>query len=467
MENTKCKSLKTLSRRDFLKMSYSCLIAGLSSSVPLSIGGCKSLSRDKPNIILITLDTTRADRLHCYGYTRWTSPSLDNLATKSVIYTRALAPSSWTLPSHASLFTGKFTSSHGARYDPEGPLNLSSAIANNPSWSQYRVRSISDKEKTLAEIVKSYGYNTGAVVAGPWLKKIFGLDKGFTYYDDSQIGSLNGRRASQVTSSALQWLKKVSKEKFFLFLNYFDPHYPYSPPEEFIYSFLPKGSLYPGKQLSVEEKNALYDAEILYMDYYIGHLFDNLKRLNLYDNMLLIITSDHGDLLGEHGIFGHGKFLFQEELHIPLIVKYPGTEISPKEEDGYIQLVDILPMILNRLNIPFPQDIQGNISPDIKHPIFAEVYPLPAMTPYGEWRALYQGNIKFLWNSKGNTMLFNLENDPAELDNLLPKDPDQAKSMALSMSEFLATLPKQRTSRPIQAIDEKTRESLKGLGYIK
>jgi arylsulfatase A-like enzyme len=278
---------------------------------------------------------------------------------------------------------------------------------------------------------------------------------------------LNGRRASQVTSSALQWLNKVSPGKFFLFLNYFDPHAPYSPPEEFQYSYLPKGSLYPGKQLSPEEMNDLYDAEILYMDYSIGQLFENLKRLNLYDNTWFIITSDHGDLLGEHGMFGHGKFLFQEELHIPLIIKYPGTEMSPKKEDEYVQLVDILPMILKRLNIPCPQDIQGNIPQDIKHPIFSEVYPLPGMTPYGEWRALYQGNFKFIWNSKGNHLLINLENDPTESDNLLPKNQHQAKTMALSMNEYIATLPKKRTSGPIQEIDEKTRESLKSLGYIK
>ena len=171
-----------LSRRKFLKKICNWLIAGSSAYFPFMVSCRKSPRHERPNILLITLDTTRADRLSCYGYERDTSLWLDTLAKESVMYTKAIAPSSWTLPSHASLFTGKFTSSHGARYDPNGPLMLTDAIKGPSTWNQYRARSISTNERTLAEILKGVGYTTGAVVGSPWLKRIFGISKGFDYH---------------------------------------------------------------------------------------------------------------------------------------------------------------------------------------------------------------------------------------------------------------------------------------------
>ena len=468
MERTEIISPDLLNRRRFLKRICSGLITGGLTSIPFSIGCSKPPQREKLNIILVTLDTTRADRLSCYGYKRATSPRLDKLANESVVYTRAIAPSSWTLPSHASLFTGKFPSSHGARYDLNGPLMLTNAIKGPTFWNKtFRARGIDTNEKTLAEILKDVGYTTGAVVGGPWLKRVFGLDKGFDYYDDDQITILNGRLASQVTSHALRWLKKISQKKFFLFLNYFDPHYPYKPPREFACTFLPKGSLSSPRKISHKETNALYDAEIFYMDFFIGQLLDNLKQFGLYHKTLIIVTADHGELLGEHGETLHGRYLYQEELHIPLIIKYPGTEYKPKEEDVRLQLTDIFTMILNRLGIAPPPDIQGSIPPNIKHPIFAEVYPLPALSPHGDWRAIYKGKFKFLWNSKGNNLLFNLDDDPSESVNLLDQYPDLVKTMGSAINEFMATLPKPGPAGPIQEIDEETTEALKSLGYVK
>lgn len=455
-----------LSRRKFLKKIFNGLIVSGSASFPLNICWSKQSRREKLNIILITLDTTRADRLSCYGYKRRTSICLDGLAHDSVVYTHAIAPSSWTLPSHAALFTGKFTSSHGARYDPKGPLMIADAIDCPPAGNQYRARGVGKNEHMLASILKDKGYTTGAVVGSPWLKRIFGLNKGFDYYDDDQITSVNGRVASQITSRALRWLKESYRKQFFLFLNYFDPHTPYGPPGEYLYAYLPKGSLSPGKTMSIEEMNALYDAEILYMDYHIGKLLDNLRQLGLYDSTWIIVTADHGELLGEHKLTGHGKFLFQEELKIPLIIKYPGAETTPRQEDMPLQLTDIFPMILSRLGIPLPPDIQGSIPPNITHPIFGEVYPLPAFSPYGDWRAIYDGKFKFLWNSKGNNLLFNLEDDPIESINLLKRYPDRAKAMESAINEFISYMPKPGPAGPLQEVDEKTKKALKSLGYV-
>ncbi len=461
------KRLTNLSRRRFLKNAISNgVTAPLVASLWLS--GCKSRQHHKnPNIILIVLDTTRFDRLGCNGYHRPTSPNIDKLAQQALLYTQTIAPSSWTLPSHASLFTGKYTYSHGAEYDPQGPLLLLDAIPGPQSWDKYRARGLPQTETTMAEILKQQGYNTAAVVGGPWLKKIFGLAKGFDFYDDSEIGSLNGRLASQVTASASRWLAESRSERFFLFLNYFDPHLPYMPPEGFAETFLPKGVTPAQAELSTEGINALYDAEILYMDHYVGQLLQKLKSLNLYEKSLIVVTSDHGELLGEHDKFLHGKYLYQQELHVPLIVKYPSGEMAAGRTDLRIQLVDVLPMLCNRLGIDVPPQVQGNVPPQIHHPIIAETYPPPMLSEDGHWRAIFDQDYKFTWNSKGNHLLFNLKDDPGENTNLIERQPQQAVMMVKQLGGFLASLPKPGTAGPIQEIDQQTRDALKSLGYVK
>jgi arylsulfatase A-like enzyme len=462
----KQKSANCLSRRELLKYGlYGGLAAGLSPSLLLS--GCGKRQHAKsPNIILITLDTTRADRLGCYGYRRQTSANIDKLADESVLYTRAIAPSSWTLPSHASLFTGKFTSSHGARYDPEGPLLLTDAISGPESWGVYRARGLAQNEVTLAEVLKETGYTTAAVVGGPWMKRIFGLNKGFDYYNDSQISTVNGRLASQVTTSALNWLERRREKKFFLFLNYFDPHGPYSPPEGFALRFLPKGTNFTGRKPTLEEINALYDAEILYMDHYIGRFLQKLKVENLYNDTLIIVTSDHGELFGEHGKFGHGHYLYQEELHVPLFIKYPAGEMSPKRTDLRVQLTDILPMIYERVGITIPGNIQGTSPSQIKHPIIAETYPLPLISKDGSWQSIFEGDFKFIWNSKNQHMLFNLKDDPEENVNIIVQDSKRTERMWAQMEQYLAKLPKPGLAVPAGEPDDQTREALKSLGYV-
>jgi len=462
----KQKSANCLSRRELLKYGlYGGLVAGLSPSLLLS--GCgKRQHAKKPNIILITLDTTRADRLGCYGYRRQTSPNIDKLAEESVLYTRAIAPSSWTLPSHASLFTGKFTSSHGARYDPEGPLLLTDAISGPESWDAYRARGLAQNEVTLAEVLKETGYTTAAVVGGPWMKRIFGLNKGFDYYNDSQISTVNGRLASQVTTSALNWLERRREKKFFLFLNYFDPHGPYSPPEGFALRFLPKGTNFTGRKPTLEEINALYDAEILYMDHYIGRFLQKLKVENLYNDTLIIVTSDHGELFGEHGKFGHGHYLYQEELHVPLFIKYPAGEVSPKRTDLRAQLTDILPMIYERVGITIPGNIQGTSPSQIKHPIIAETYPLPLISKDGSWQSIFEGDFKFIWNSKNQHMLFNLKDDPEENVNIIVQDSKRTERMWTQLEQYLAKLPKPGLAVPAGEPDDQTKEALKSLGYV-
>jgi arylsulfatase A-like enzyme len=321
-------------------------------------------------------------------------------------------------------------------------------------------------ELTLAEILRKAGYATGAVVGGPWMKRVFGLDKGFDYYDDAQISTFNGRLASQVTASALRWIEKSQKRNFFLFLNYFDPHHPYMPPEGFAFAFLPRDTKLNGREVSVEQINALYDAEILYMDHYLGQLVKYLKAHDLHENTFIIVTADHGELLGEHGMSGHGTHLTQQELHVPLFLKYPSNEVSPGRTDVPVQLNDIFAIILERVGIEKPKNIQAGTPPEVGHPILAEVYPRPALSQEGDWRAIFEGDFKFVWNSKGHNVLFNLRNDPGESDNLVLQLSEKAARMLLTMNEYLTKLPKPGPPAPAQEVDESTKRALKSLGYV-
>jgi arylsulfatase A-like enzyme len=432
----------------------------------LAVTACSDQKR-YPNILLITLDTTRADRLGCYGYDRDTSPALDALAAESVLYTRAVSTSSWTLPAHATLFTGKFPTTHGALYDPEGPLILTSAIDGPQSWDFYRARGLAPGETTLAGLLREQDYSTVAVVGGPWLKTEFGLNAGFDYYDDLDIDTAAGRRAQDVTDRAVKWIERNPGKRFFLFLNYYDPHGPYDPPEPFFERFVGIDRQQMREKRDLELLSAAYDGEIAYMDHHIGRLFDRLRELELWDETWIIVTSDHGELFGENDRIGHGHYLTEPELRAPLIVKDPGPEPDVGRVDLWVQLTDILPLITERLGLPLPQGVQGSTLHDVSHPILAEVYPLPHISRAGDWRAIYQGSYKYAWNSRGGHELFDLESDPGEQRNLVNELPEKAAELHDALERHFAQLP---PAPPIDAedtlIDEETMKSLRNLGYV-
>jgi len=476
------RDAESINRRDLLKRGFknACLLGGLSA---ISSGlSCQKedssrldsgVSPKEPpikTIVLITLDTTRADHLGCYGYNLPTSPNLDRIAEESLVYEQMLAPGTWTLPSHASLFTGKFPSSHGARLDPNGALRLSSAISAPEAFENYRVRSIGKDEQTLAALLKQAGYHTGAVVAGPWMKKTFGLSNGFDFYDDSKITELNGCVAEDVTNQALKWLNRPTDKPRFLFLNYFDPHIPLLPPEEYAQKFVPSGARYrtetDDKPIDLETYIGLYDAEILYMDYHLGRLFDGLKELGLYDGAWIILTADHGHLLGEHGELGHGEVPYQPVLQIPLIVKNPGTQDKESRVSSPVQLTDLLPMILDRLGQQPPSGIQGNVPPGIDHPLLSESRTLPPFYAKGSWLAIINQGKKLIWNSLGNHLLFDLAEDPEEEHNLFARYPADARALGDAMHDYIAGLPEPGQQAPAGPVDDETLKALKSVGYL-
>jgi len=411
--------------------------------------------------VLVSLDTTRADHLSCYGYERETSPRLDELAAQSVVFEHAVSTSSWTLPAHASMFTGKFTSSHGARYDPNGPLNLSDGIGGQVD--AYRVRGLATSETTLAGELAGYGYVTGAVVAGPWMKSAFTLDQGFEHYDDSGIDSVTGRLAEDVTDAGLAWLDGVGERPAFLFLNYYDAHSPYGAPEPFTFKYL-EGVTREGFDFEDRDRwIELYDAEIAYTDHHLGRLLDGLRERGLYDDALIVVTADHGEHFGEQGQWGHGRFLFQEGIHVPFIAKLPGR--APERRTERVQVVDVMPLILDELRLPIPAGIQGGVPPEVGHPIVAEIYPLEFVSAAGFWRVLYKDDLKAIWNSRGDHRLYDLAADPAESQNLVHETGEFAYLSEL-IRVYLSSLPLPGASEG-RAIDPETVKALRNLGYVR
>lgn len=449
-------------------MPLRCCGAALSAVVLLSsLSGCGGSAADRPNILLITLDTTRADRLGCYGYGRPTSPHLDALALISARYTRAYGVTSWTLPSHASIFTGKFPTSHGARYDLEGPLRLSAGIEGSRALDQYRARGLGTDETTLAEILRDHGYATGGVIAGPWMMKVFGLGKGFDSWDDDGLDGEKGRLAASVTDAALGFVDAHADGPFFLFLNYFDPHTPYLPPRKSLREVL-GDAVDPFVDLSREQRvNAMYDAEIRYMDQHIGRLIAGLRERGRFDDTWILVTADHGELLGENGQRGHSKTLTEAEIRIPLLVKEPVADPTGRVVETPIQQVDLFSMILGRLEIASPPGIQGGEPPQLPHPIVAEVNPLPIITRGGSWRAIVSGDYKFAWNSLGRHGLYNIATDPTEAHNLLESEPAVAAELEKLLTGYLAGLPRPGAAGPEQTIDAETLEKLRNLGYVR
>ena len=437
-------------------------MAALLAAVPLL--ACGRGESPRPDVLVVTLDTTRADHLGAYGYERPTSPNLDALAAESIVYDNAYSTSSWTLPAHASLFTGKYPTSHGVRHDPEGALVLASAIRVPEG---IRARGLAAEEVTLAEALSRAGYATGAVVAGPWLLRVFGFDAGFDHYDDSGIVNNAGRTAESVTDAALDWLASHEGEErppFFLFLNYFDPHAPYWPPPVYRRTFLP-----PGVEPNVHGQRQaidLYDAEILYMDRQLGRLLDGLRESGAYRDTLIVVTADHGELFGDHGDWGHERYLWQELVRIPLIVKLPGGARPAQRISVPAQLVDVFPLVLDLAGVAAPDGIQGGVPPTDR-PVLAEVHPIDPGSGTGSWRAQWDGDTKFMWNTLGERYLFDLGRDPGERENLVERQPELARRAEARLHETFAGLPPPPSDGAGSvAIDEATQKALRELGYL-
>jgi arylsulfatase A-like enzyme len=426
----------------------------------------------RPNFLVISLDTTRADRLGIYGYARPTSPALDRMARDGAWYERAYTTATWTLPAHASLFTGRFPKSHGARYDAEGPLVLGSELAGPDAFKQIRARGLGEEIPTLAELLAAAGWRTGGVVAGPWMKDLFGLARGFEFWDDEGITSVNGRPAVSVTNAAIAWIDSAPTDgpdarPFFLFLNYFDPHTPLYPPINFIEQVVPPAERPVGEARSAVELSGLYDAEIRTMDHHIGRLLEHLRARGLYDRTWIVAVADHGELMGEQGERGHGASLYQPELRIPFLVK-PLPDESPRgARTEVVQISDVFPMLLARAGVPIPDGTQAAFPPPPGRMAYAEVNPLASFGGRGDWRAVIDGDWKYLESAKGDRLLFDVARDPAERDDASAREPERAARLREEVTRWIERLPEPALTHAAPTeVDAETRRALESLGYL-
>ncbi len=297
----------------------------------------------KPNVFILLLDTLRADHLGVYGYERATSPELDRFANENIRAQWAFTAAPWTPPSVASIFSGLYVIQHGLM-PPNGREEAREATAK-----------LNPKLLVISDILKAQGYYTTAISSNPWITKDFGFDQGF-----DRFVSIPRAGASEVTVAAIKSAKKMKElgQPFFLYMHYLDPHDPYDPPDE--YKNLFSGELKARKYAPEVLKDInLYDGEIKYLDTAVGKFIDFLKSEDLYENSIIVIVGDHGEQFGEHGNFGHGRDLFNEELHVPLLLRLGNSTEAGKIIDTSVSTIDILPTILSVARMPVPPNLLG------------------------------------------------------------------------------------------------------------
>ena len=401
----------------------------LRPSGPLLVG-------DAPqNVLLITLDTTRADRLGCYGYAKGQTPNLDSLAQNGVRFAKAYAPVPLTLPSHSSIMTGTYPLSH--------------AVRNNGSYA------LSPEKLTLAKVLAAQGFKTAAFVSSFSLDSRFGLGPGFDIYDDNfGEGSPAERTAGEVNSVFSAWFDKLKDERFFCWVHFFDPHLPYSPPPPYRAEFADRP----------------YDGEIAYVDSVIGEVIAKIKARNLLGRTLVVVAGDHGEAFGEKGEAGHGVFLYEMALKVPLIFYAENRLPAEKVVPARVRLIDIMPTILNILNLPKPESVQGvSLIPYIQGKTKADLdsyietyYP---KENYG-WAPLF-GMMSRDWKyiRAPKEELYNLKTDPNEANNIFLAEPKKAADLKAGLD----TLVKDNLiggSSGRRTLTAAERDKLRSLGYV-
>jgi arylsulfatase A-like enzyme/tetratricopeptide (TPR) repeat protein len=436
MNQNKSHNFKT-----FVPFAKLCLLAALVLLVAvILLSYSKLTARPIRNVILISIDTCRADYLSCYGYSRKTTPNIDAIADAATLFENVISPVPLTLPAHCSMMTGTIPPHHGVHDNDNDWLNGSNV--------------------TLAEVLKENGFATAAFVSTFVLDSQYAIDQGFdTYYDNfdpqpSRLGVYE-RRADLTTRLTLDWLDSHSDDRFFLFVHYYDPHTAYEPPEPFASKF----------------SDNLYAGEIAYTDHYIGNLIEKLKSLGIFDSSLVIITSDHGEMLGEHGEDEHGYFIYQSALKVPLIFKLPGQR-KPQRVKEAVGLVDIAPTVCSLLGIAPPEPLHGRdlsvylrgdtISPQHRF-IYAEsLYP----TKYGGNSLLAVVGDRYKYIQTTRPELYGLELDPAESENLILLRPDLARMLREQLKQTLEESVRKLKSDAGPAPDEETIRRLESLGYV-
>ena len=397
--------------------------------------------RPKINLLLITLDTTRADRLGCYGYAAARTPALDGLAAAGVVCEHAYTVAPLTLPAHTSLFTGLYPAETGVRSNGRGRLD--------------------DSIPTLAEVLKRQGYDTAAFVASFVLDARFGLARGFKKYDDDITASApdadsshRERDGAAVVDAALAWLEERPSRPFFCWVHLFDPHAPY----------LAHADLF-----NDEFADRPYDAEIAYVDRQVARLVDFLKSRGLESRTLVVVVGDHGEGLREHQEPRHGMTLYNTTLHVPLIFRHTGQLDPGRRILGNISMVDVSPTVRDLLGCPDFRKVTGQSVAAHMRGSAAPISPCYAATDepflnngWSPLRSLTEGSWKYIRTTRPE--LYDLANDPGELHDLAGENAVQAQKMESQLAQFESRLVL-RSGVEVQLRPDEKR-ALESLGYI-
>ena len=400
------------------------------------------------SVLLITLDTTRADRIGAYGFADIETPHLDRLATEGVLFEQAQAVAPLTLPAHSSIFTGEFPPAHGVR--DNGGFYLD------------------DEHVVLAEILRDEGLRTGGFVGAFVLDAKWGIAQGFDhYFDDFELGdtvrmALNEieRPAGEVTDAALAWLSEAPEARFFSWVHYYDPHSPYEPPEPFAERY----------------RNRPYVGEIAYVDSQVGRLLAWLDENGRARDTVVIVMGDHGESLGEHGESGHGFFIYEGATRVPFIVRAPYDTMRGHRVAEVVRAVDVSPTVFDLLAVEAGQEdrdasfqgasivrlLTGSTGPRL--PAYAEaVYP---RYHYGwsDLASLRVENMKYV--AAPRPELYDLAADPGEVNNLYSARPDEADRLASMLQALESRWTDGALPAQIEEIDPDTRARLAALGYL-
>lgn len=472
---------------------------------PIPGGGVRARG---PSVLLITLDTVRADHLSCYGYRLPTTPTLDALASTATLFTRAYAPSPYTLSSHASLFTGLLPSRHGAH-----PVPYAKDALPTPGGSTLQDFALEDGVETLAMRLAGRGYRTAGIAANdaylaPWT----GLGRGFDYYDTNTSRLAYGYvplalplalrlapalyerltygpewRADKITDAALRFLSRTGPAPFLLFLNYLDAHAPYDPRPPFNARFLARPGMKPAsvaaieadvvggrRPLGAEERDYLtaqYDGELGFVDEQLGRLFAWLRSARRFDDLIIVVTSDHGEFLGEHGLLEHDNELYEEALRVPLLVKLKKQTLAARL-DSRIGLADVPALIERALGAAAAPGTLAEPAGSPEPAVLAEYWTPPRTRRLNParfrarvLRAIGLGSYKLIERDDGDDALYDLAQDPQEQRNLLETDPVRAREIRARALAGLPPLASASSTRKPPEADAETRERLRALGY--
>ncbi|MGQ0721291.1 MAG: sulfatase family protein [Candidatus Eiseniibacteriota bacterium] len=442
-----------------------------------------------PNIVVVVIDTARRDFFSAYGHGRSTTPRFDAFAGEGIRFDRAYSTSCWTVPAHASLFTGLWPVVHRATQESE--------------W-------LDEEAVTLAELLRESGFETVCLSGNPWISAKANLAQGFETADVVWTGKtqLEGEGLPhKLNRGVFRWLDaRRDRRPFFLFVNYIEPHWKYQAPTAWQEEFVPGGpvaqddpAMFPAPKWYLHRgeipmdrlptRTAMYEAELAYADAVLGELLDGLRSRGLLDEALVVVTSDHGENHGDLGHVSHMLALNEALIRVPLAVRPPGGDRAGTVRDDRVQLADLFPTILAAAGVappasPMPTyDLLSEKVPPSR-PVLAEYYYpeqvlhfLPdraaeaeAMQPYlRRIRALVDGNHKLVWGSDGRHELYDLTADPTERANLADAEPTRVAELVGKLTAIIAPFDRPRVEETPAAapVDPKIEEQLRALGYTR